>query len=224
MTCNPSALLQEWPWWSTLPCGVGPLNTFPGSTVVQEWSSTSQLGSITVGNRGGVDAFSVQVRFQSTDIPTLSSAYLSFFSSPNTLFQTSTNPSFLTQPPSATNGRVTITTTSVPQSQGLPIGAKAGIGVAVAIALVALLLLGAFVYLRRGQRKPAPMETMRKSIDAHGPYMKPELEAEHTTKTHEMAEGRIAELATDAHGPYMHPELAAENRIAELGCGSRGDR
>ena len=164
-----------------------------------------------MGNGEGVDAFSVQVCFQSTDVTTLSSAYVSFFLSTNTVFPALIDPSSLTQPSSATSGIVTITTTTVPQSQGLPTGAKAAIGVAVAIALVAL-LLGAFIYLRRGQREPVPMETMQMGSDAYGAYMNPELEAGDTTKSHRIAKNRIVEQDAEVEATDDGGKLAQATR------------
>jgi len=115
---------------------------------------------------------------------------------------------------------VTITTTP----QGLSTGIEAGVGVAVTI-VVALLLLGAFLYFRRRrrQRQPAPTEPPRSNHDAHGLYIKPELEAGNVPKnTPSFAKPQIAEL--DAQGKTLRDiekaVLRPEPIIREAGSSS----
>jgi LPXTG-motif cell wall-anchored protein len=158
-------------WWSTYSCG-SPVSAGQLSTTIQEYSSRSLIGLFTPTNARGVNAFSVQVRFQSSDFPTST--------------KTSTTPP-----------TVTVTTTILSQPQGLSTGAQAGIGVAVAIVVFALLLLGAFLYFRRRrrQRQPAPTEPPRSDYDTRGLYTKPELEADDIPKkTPPAAKPQIAEL------------------------------
>jgi hypothetical protein len=158
-------------WWSTYSCG-SPVSTGQLSTTIQEYSSSSLIGFFTPTGAGGVNAFSVQVRFQSSDFPTST--------------KTSTTPPTFT-----------VTPTVPSQHQGLSTGAKAGIGVVVAIVVLALLLLGAFLYFRHRQRQrhPAPTEPPRSDYDAYGLYTKPELEADNIPKNKPpAAEPQIAEL------------------------------
>lgn len=97
------------------------------------YTAGSKSGSYTAF--GGVNAFSVQIRFQATDFVSTTS------SNPHptpSLSTTSSNPH--------PTGPVTST------------GAKAGIGVGVAIGVLALLLLGALL-IRRRRRKPRTDQT-----------------------------------------------------------------
>jgi LPXTG-motif cell wall-anchored protein len=173
-------------WWNTYSCG-SPVSAGQLSTTIQEYSSSSLIGLFTPTGVGGVNAFSVQVRFQSSDFPTSTKT-------------------------SATPPTVTVTTTAPSQPQGLSTGAQAGIGVAVAIVVLALLLLGAFLYFRRRrQRQPALTEPPRSDYDTHGLYTKPELEADDVPKNKPpAAEPQIAEL--DAQGETLRDTDEAVSR------------
>lgn len=179
--------MNFYPWWSTYSCASS-VSDGQLSTTILEYSSSSLIGFLTPTAGGGVNAFSVQVRFQSSDFPTST--------------KTSTTPS-----------TVTVTITAPPQPQGLSTGARAGIGVAVAIIVLALLLLGAFLYFlrRRRQRQPAPTEPPRPDYDTHGLYTKPELEADDVPKNKPpAAEPQITEL--DAQGEILRDTDEAVSR------------
>src|ERR1700722_4238216 len=56
-------------WWSTYSCE-SPVSAGQLTTTIQAYASSSLIGSFTPTGAGGVNAFSVQVRFQSSDFPT----------------------------------------------------------------------------------------------------------------------------------------------------------
>jgi len=177
------------PWWGTYSCD-SPFSARQLSTTIQEYSSSNLIGFFTATYGGAINAFSVQVRFQSSDFPTST--------------KTSTTPATVT---------VTATTTAPSQPQGLSTGAQAGIGVAVAIVVLALLLLGTFFYFRRRrrQRQSAPTEPPRSDYDTHGLYTKPELEADDVPKSKPpAAEPQIAEL--NAQGEILRDTDKAVSR------------
>lgn len=200
MSCNPSSLYSQWPWWTTVPCGTGTPNTF-GPSNVQEWSSASLLGTTTAMTGGGVDAFSVQVRFQNTDIPMLASAYFSFFSSADPIFPTTTITNLPTQ--STHEATVTVTTVATFQHHGLSTGAQAGIGVAVTIIVIALILIGAYLFFRRRKARQLAAATVNVDCGFQGLHTKPELEAGDNSakKKYQIPETQIAELGANSNTP-----------------------
>jgi hypothetical protein len=105
----------------------------------------------------GINAFSVQVRFQSTDFQTTSTS----------------STASITSPPKTLPATVTVTTTGTPSSSGgsLSTGGRAGISVGVVIFVLGLALLGTLLYLRR-RRQRVPMASRIDDAIA-----KPELEA-----------------------------------------------
>lgn len=107
----------------------------------------------------GINAFSVQVRFQSTDFQPTSTASI-------------------TSPPKTLPATVTVTTTGTPSSSGgsLSAGARAGVSVGVVIFVLGLALLGALLYLRR-RRQRVLMKSTESRMDAYDTTGKPELEA-----------------------------------------------
>jgi len=212
MSCNPSSLYSHWQWWTTVPCGVGGTNTF-GPSNVQEWSSTSLLGTTTAGAGGGVDAFSVQVRFQSTDIPVLASAYFSFFSSTDSIFPTTAITNLPSQ--STYEATVTVTAASTAQPHGLSTGAKAGIGVAVTIMVLSMGLIGAYLFFRRRKVQQRTAATVNVDRNLHGMYTKPELEAGDYSakKTYQNPETQVAELeANSTIPPYQQTQTLPQSR------------
>jgi len=96
----------------------------------------------------GINAFSVQVRFQSTDFQTTSTS----------------STASITSPPTTLPATVTVTTTGTPRG-------RAGISIGVVIFVLGLGLLGALLYLRR-RRQRVPMASRMDDATA-----KPELEA-----------------------------------------------
>src|SRR5262249_37904195 len=119
-------------------------------TTLDLYTTGSKSGSYTPVF-GGVNAFSVQIRFQATD-----------FASTTTSNSNSTGAITDAQPP------------------GLSTGAKAGIGVGVAIGVLALLLLGALLLgallLRRRKRKPKTDQTPVTDQTPYGIDTKQELD------------------------------------------------
>jgi hypothetical protein len=223
MGCNPSLFYGEWTWWSTVPCGVGPENTFAPSTV-QEWSASSILRTTTAAIGGGVDAFSVQVRFQQSDVPELESAYSSFFGTRDSIFPTTTG---------STQG-ATGSQTPAPQSNGLSKGAQTGIGVSVAIVVLATALIGACLFYRhkRGQKRARPTVGEDRNPDAvdntiHGLYAKAELDATNQQRAaahpgigqnlsvYPAAELEAGNYATRAY-QHSEPQVAQPAPVAEL--------
>ena len=121
--------------------------------------SASRVISSIIPSDGVLNAFSVQVRFQTSD--------------------------FGTTITTLAKGTVTVTSTITSQPQSLSTGAQAGIGVAVAIVVIGLLLLGACIFLRRRRRQPQqlpaePWPPMEPSLfdDHQGLHSTPELPGE----------------------------------------------
>jgi hypothetical protein len=150
----------EFAWYSTYSCTSVIANLV---TTIGEYSSGSLQTSYTIsavssGDDGGLNAFSVQVRFQSTD------------------FQPTSTPP-ITPPPKTLPATVTVTTTSAAgASGGLSGGARAGVGVGVVIIVLALALLGALLYLHR-QRQRVLMQPAEPRVDAYDTAARPELES-----------------------------------------------
>lgn len=84
---------------------------------------------------------------------------------------------------------VTVTTTA-----GLSTGAKAGIGIAIPCIVLILALVGAFIFMRRKNKRSGEIETGHAAL-----YLKPELEAiEASKKAPQPAHADIAELPPDS--------------------------
>jgi hypothetical protein len=213
--------------WSTVPCGVGFENTFAPSTV-QEWSASSILRTTTAAIGGGVDAFSVQVRFQQSDVSELESAYSSFFGTRDSIFPTTTG-----SKQRSTQG-ATGSQTLAPQSNGLSKGAQTGIGVSVAIVVLATALIGACLFYRynRGQKRARPTVGEDRNPDAvdntiHGLYAKAELDATNQQRAaahpgigqnlsvYPAAELEAGNYATRAY-QHSEPQAAQPEPVAEL--------
>lgn len=173
--------IAAYPWYSAQPCSYYPdsdlsilaLSVGPAATITTEFPATMAPGYAILAN-------SVQVRWQSTDnFPTgMTSGAVS--SSQNSL------PSTASSSLSASQSSILSTASSSPSaksiartSNGLSSGAKAGIGVS--ISLVSLgVIIGAFLCLRRRRTTSNPSagtEIATGEADAHGLYLKPELEA-----------------------------------------------
>lgn len=115
-------------------------------TTLDLYTAGSKSGSYTAVF-GGVNAFSVQIRFQATDFvskTTSNPSATATVAATDFVSTTTSNPS------------ATATVTDV-QSPGLSTGAKAGIGVGVAIGVLALLLLGALLFRRKPKIDQTPV-------------------------------------------------------------------
>ncbi|KAI9767711.1 MAG: hypothetical protein M1839_004372 [Geoglossum umbratile] len=156
-----------YPWICTSPYIGNP------QTTLDLYTAGTKSGSYTAVF-GGVNAFSVQIRFQATD------------------FVSTTNSNL------HTTGAATDA-----QSSGLSTGAKAGIGVSVAIGILALLLLGALLLMRR-QRKPKADQAPVTEQTPYGVDTKQELDGtSYATRTIKGVSPPVVELdASEAHSNF----------------------
>ncbi|MCJ1358212.1 MAG: hypothetical protein MMC33_008211 [Icmadophila ericetorum] len=180
LTCSSNYQCQFGPglafWQSSHPCGssfntLTPTNIVAGSVTGDETiqtTFTSQGGA----NAGGFNAYSVQVRWQSTDIDILKLLNPNF--TPSTTTVSSSSSSLSTTP------TLLITTIIVPPTSsssptpvpmtGLSTGAKVAIGVGVGI-VAFLLLTSLLVIIRRRRHSYKPAATQPPdSLQPHQTY------------------------------------------------------
>jgi hypothetical protein len=152
---------------------------------------------------GGLNAFSVQVRFQSTDAAVFSAA----------LYGLSSPAASPTVSPTVSAKISTPAISSSNKDRGLSVGARAGVGISVALVVIAL-ILGAFLLYRR--RKARPSTSSNAEHGAHGLYLKPELDSGDAVKVPHAIPTSSAELDITA-GATMY-EMHTEHSIfpAEL--------
>ncbi|KAH8901520.1 hypothetical protein GQ53DRAFT_757144 [Thozetella sp. PMI_491] len=217
----------DWPWFSTDLCEY----KVPSTVTFQYTTSIVGQGVVTTSHAGGgqqaINAFGVQIRWQSTDfVSTTSTASTSASTgSSNSPAQTQTSGAQSDAPSSA----------PAAASDGLPTGAKAGIGVGVALVVLLLLAGVALLWRRRRSQKAAalPANPMYEAPTDNGylPYQstapKNELDA---TNTRSELDSHHSPTGYDPHGstspgptPYsaypqqQNPqELRSERPYAEL--------
>ncbi|KAF2034870.1 hypothetical protein EK21DRAFT_107501 [Setomelanomma holmii] len=169
-SCLTSKRLDVWPFQSSFGCasnygGVGSVQV----TVSDRYSKT--LGIEKYDANGGINAFAVQVRFQSTDFVSTTSSM-----APTSTPATTASSRVQTSTPTSTRAS---NANSAPSYTGLSTGAKAGIGVGVALGIVALVALLWLVY-RIGQRRlEATQGHEQEHSGAAPPEVKPPLPPYH---------------------------------------------
>ncbi|ERS96784.1 hypothetical protein HMPREF1624_06993 [Sporothrix schenckii ATCC 58251] len=142
-TCCPTGYQCQtetnWPWYSTDQC------TYVMSTKQVFVYTTNIIGAgkvvSTVTDAEGLNAFGLQIRYHSTDIPSSTSSVPSSKSATNTGSAASSGPTGS----SGSSGDSGSTSSS---SSGLSTGAKAGIGIGAALGAVAFIGAAAWLFIR----------------------------------------------------------------------------
>ncbi|CAK7223355.1 hypothetical protein SBRCBS47491_005180 [Sporothrix bragantina] len=131
----------NWPWYSTDPC------TFVMSTQQTFVYTTSIIGKgnvvSTVTAAEGLNAFGLQIRYQSTDFASSTSSSSFTSSTPKATGQTTGSGSSGPSPTGGSSGGSSNT------SSGLSSGAKAGIGIGVALGALAFIGVALFLFIRK---------------------------------------------------------------------------
>lgn len=210
----------QYPWQSTLGCTIISDSDYPFTTSIEVLDGTSSYASSrTFSGYGGINAYSVAIRFQQSDITTSSSTTttaVSVTSSSSTLPIATSSAS--------SSGSSNSTTSSSGINAGLSSGAAAGVGVAVAV--VGILAVGASLYfLRRAKRKAAGFS--KESFKDDRPELgtgnelnpreapQPEMAGGYHGDLHNLGELRAEEVAKEIDGRIQPAELDASQR-AEL--------
>lgn len=193
----------QYPWWSTYSCTEAASGFTIPPTPLVVYSSGTPVETQTRTTNGGVNAYSIQVRYQSTDFRAITSP-----TSTSTSVTTSLTPTS------------SIISTSNGQSSSLSTGAQAGIGVAVGLAGLVLIVIGAFFLLRRlrlqraiKNRKPDTVESRYGGVQSG----KTELDATRAVQTMHYSEIDSNKDGTPWGQSTVPQELSAQPSVHELG-------
>jgi hypothetical protein len=203
-TCCPSSYSCQtedfYAWFSTEPCARN-FNAFPTSstltiTTIVGGATTSFSSVLSGGVYGGVNAYGISIRWQSTDFQT-----------------TSTYPATITLTVIITP-TITITANEI---TSLSPGAAAGISVSVTLIFVAIVSAVIFFILRRRRRSKLESMTFLQREPAR--YRPQELD--NTNAQHELhGENRTQMIAMD--GGMVHSDEGAGGRFVELSDQAQG--
>ncbi|KAK1772861.1 hypothetical protein QBC33DRAFT_32006 [Phialemonium atrogriseum] len=151
-TCCPTGYAcqkgSQWPWYYTDPC----TRDYPG-TVEVIYTSSAPGHYVTATKSGaGVNAYGLEIRWQSTDFAS---------SSPSSSPSSKSSPTESTTGPSSTGGPTAPAQESNGSGGGgggggLSAGAKAGIGIGAAIGAI-LVLVGVAFFVRRARTRRGPV-------------------------------------------------------------------
>ncbi|KAH7398739.1 hypothetical protein DE146DRAFT_500885 [Phaeosphaeria sp. MPI-PUGE-AT-0046c] len=214
--CLSSKWLEAWPFQSSLGCVSNFKDTGSMPVTISDRFSTS-VGMEEYDDRGGINAFAVQVRFQATDFATTSSGLM---------------PTNSATPASAPTGGPTSTSTppNEPASSGLSTGAKAGIGAGVGVAILALFaVLGLMLFRRKKQREAGQCGSVEPYNGADDGESKPPMVAVQAVEAWPQSgltvEGAVnlpayddnkAVFKHEAHSQEVNELPGQSNRIQEL--------
>lgn len=151
--CLTSKQLNFWPFQSSFGCASQFIGTGTLQVTASDRFSTS-LALETYDKDGGINAFAIQVRFQSTD-------FVSTTSSPG--------PTSTPATPAQTVPSTTLASSPLPTSTpsgGLSPGAKAGIGVGVSVGVLALIAMLWFGYIWRKRRSQQATQLVQEHPEA----------------------------------------------------------
>ncbi|RYP46495.1 hypothetical protein DL768_007308 [Monosporascus sp. mg162] len=131
-----------YPWGETLGCFNAVTNSLTTAWTVVEISGESTASVLSEGHPGGLNAFSIQVRFQSSD----------FASNTSTISLSAERPTSILSTGPAAETNSDSSNSNAEQNTGVATGAAVGITVGVFVALLAI--VGAiFIFMRRRRRE-----------------------------------------------------------------------
>ncbi|KAF2117907.1 hypothetical protein BDV96DRAFT_644244 [Lophiotrema nucula] len=211
VTCCPSGpilsanrdhedLYSDYPNLSSMACTWNFDQDMSWPTMTRSSAGKTTVSSATwVSGSGGVQAYGVVVRYQSSDVLTGQSTVATSTQPPPTSLSTATS--------SPTSAPASTTIPPSTKSEGLSTGAKAGIGAGVTAGLLAILLTAALTYIftkRRKEKAPTPVET----DDSPVLFSKPEMLA---VSPVEAPGDHLHQILPELYGhPRPPQELAAE--------------
>lgn len=134
----------EYFWQKTLGCTIISNSDYPFTTSIEYVSGTdSYASSRTFSGSGGINAYSIQIRFQQSDLTTTTSSPVTATATPGTTASTVAAPSSTSTQNDNQNSN----------ASGLSIGAAAGIGVGCGVAGVLAIVAGMLYCKRRGKKR-----------------------------------------------------------------------
>ena len=140
---------------------------------------------------GGVNAYSVQVRWQATDTPILSAGLVGISLGPSSASSAS--------PASSAS----ISTLSATPPVGLSRSSKAVLGVGISLIVLSLVLIGSFIFLQRRRHRRTHISPNSQVVqDVNGLSAIAELEAKQVPQTeHHVADSDLPKTAVDSRVP-----------------------
>ncbi|KAI2633158.1 hypothetical protein GGS26DRAFT_69103 [Hypomontagnella submonticulosa] len=143
-----SEIHSVYTWQSTLGCAFSFTGNWSATVTIIDAQGSTTIDTSLRDNGGAIGAYSVQVRFQESDLTTTASSSSSSISPINA--QTAPTGSAPSETPSA----------PASSSGGLSSGAAAGIGVGCAVAAIGLAAVAIFLFLRKRKRRLAEAQPL----------------------------------------------------------------
>lgn len=141
-------------WQSTLGCSIISDSDYPFTTSIEYVSGTeSYATSRTFSGFGGINAYSVQIRFQASDLETSTTTTTSSASGSGSTTSTATPGTTASSTAAASSSSSTATFAHSGGGGGLSTGATAGIAVACVVAGILAVAAGFWYYRKRAQKK-----------------------------------------------------------------------
>jgi hypothetical protein len=200
-TCCPSSYLcqtrNDYPWYSTEACTRN-YNAFPTSSTIYITtivSSTTTINPLVI-SAGGVNAYGISIRWQSTD-----------FSAPTTYSPSNISP--LSSSPTSFYPSITPTPNTI--SHSLTPGAAAGISISATLIFVVVVAILTFFILRHRRRsKLEPMSSLQTEPYKDGPQ-----ELENFRPQHELHGENETQMIT-VDGGMAYSAQGSGRRFVEL--------